>query len=206
MCSTVRLPSPSPRRPPHHPPCLAIVLGSGFPFSRNPETRAGRAGQTLRIFPVLSAGWGEAAEPGRSAATTDRPAEQSLNRPGPQKKREKFRIFFRISGRNGDSRTHSPRVLLAPPVGPGPMPATDAPPLTTSNRTANTGTASPGLRPDPYSARYAPSFSERSAAPAWERGRGRSGVRFFPAPWDAFAPSTVAREVAARSWSRTRPG
>ena len=41
------------------------------------------------------------------------PAEKSLNRPGSQKKREKFRIFFRFSGRNKrGSRTHSTRVPL----------------------------------------------------------------------------------------------
>ena len=61
------------------------------------------------------------------------------------------------------------------------MPATDAPPRATLNPTANTGTASPGLRPDPYRARRASSFFDRSHAPLWERGRGHSGVRFFPA-------------------------
>ena len=137
------------RRPPHRPPCPAIGPGSGFPFSRKPETRQGRLGHHLRIFPVLSEGWGESAAPGRSAATAERTAGQSLNRLGSQEKMKNFRIFFRFSGRNGGSRNHSPRAPRAPPVGPGPMPATDAPPLSTLNPTANTGTASPEPLPGP---------------------------------------------------------
>lgn len=138
-----------PRRPPQCPPCPAIVPGSDFPFSRKPETRPGQAAHRLIIFPVLSEGWGEGAAPGRSAATADWPAEQSLNRPGSQKKREKFRIFFRFSGRNEEFPKPQHTCAPTPPAGPGPMPATDAPPLTTTNRTANTGTASPGPPPGP---------------------------------------------------------
>ena len=46
----------APHRPPRHPPHPAIGLVSGFPFSRKPETRSDRAGQGLRISPVLSKG------------------------------------------------------------------------------------------------------------------------------------------------------
>ena len=101
-----------PRRPPQCPPCPAIVPGSDFPFSRKPETRPGQAAHRLIIFPVLSEGWGEGAAPGRSAATADWPAEQSLNRPGSQKKERNSGFFSGFPEEMRSSRNHSTRAPL----------------------------------------------------------------------------------------------
>ena len=92
-CSTVRAPSRSPATTTTPPALPRHRPGFSFPFSRKPETRPGRDGRTLRIFPLLSEGWGEGAAPGRCAASAAHP-QKNHSTDRDHRKKERNSGFF----------------------------------------------------------------------------------------------------------------